>query len=171
MIFDTWDEVLRVLFLGASAYIALIAILRFSGKRTLAKMSAFDLVVTVALGSTLATILLSRDVALVEGATALMTLVVLQYAIAALAVRWRFAERLAKSDPRTLLKDGVIDTEALKRERVTRDEVLCAIRSQGFGDIADIASVVLETDGSFSVVSRARAGTRSALPTAGSRST
>jgi uncharacterized membrane protein YcaP (DUF421 family) len=65
-----------------------------------------------------------------------------------------------------LLRDGVIDAEALKRERVTHDEVLCAIRSHGFGDIADIAAVVLETDGSFSVVSRDRAGSRSALPTA-----
>jgi uncharacterized membrane protein YcaP (DUF421 family) len=164
MIFDTWDDLLRVLLMGASAYFALIAILRLSGKRTLAKMSAFDLVVTVALGSTLATILLSRDVALLEGMTALLTLVALQYLIAALSVRWRLIERIAKSDPRPLLRDGVIDARALKRERVTREEVLCAIRSNGFGDIADIAAVVLETDGSFSVVSHDRAGARSALP-------
>ncbi len=169
MIFDTWDGVFRVLLMGAAAYIALIGILRLSGKRTLAKMSAFDLVVTVALGSTLATILLSPDVALLEGMTALLTLVALQYAIAALSVRWRFAERLAKSDPRALLTNGVIDAEALKRERVTQGEVLCAIRSHGFGDIADIAAVVLETDGSFSVVSRDRAGARSALPSTRSR--
>ncbi len=164
MFFDTWDGVLRVLLMGATAYIALIGLLRLSGKRTLAKMSAFDLVVTVALGSTLATILLSREVALLEGVMAVVTLVVLQYAIAALSVRWRLAERLAKSDPRPLLTDGVIDAEALKRERVTEQEVLCAIRSHGFGDIADIAAVVIETDGSFSVVARERAGARSALP-------
>lgn len=164
MIFDTWDDVLRVFIMGASAYIALIAILRLSGKRTLAKMSAFDLVVTVALGSTLATILLSGDVALLEGMTAFLTLVALQYIIAALSVRSRLIERIAKSDPRQLLMDGVIDVEALKRERVTREEVMCAIRSNGFGDITDIASVVLETDGSFSVISQDRAGARSALP-------
>jgi uncharacterized membrane protein YcaP (DUF421 family) len=97
---------------GAAAHIALIGILRLSGKRTLAKMRAFDLVVGVALGSTLATILLSRDVARLEGMTAVLTLVALQYAIAALSVRWRFAERLVKSDPQPLLTNGVIDAES-----------------------------------------------------------
>jgi uncharacterized membrane protein YcaP (DUF421 family) len=112
MILDTWDDVFRVLLMGAAGYIALIGIFRLSGKRPLAKMSAFDLVVTVALGSTLATILLSRDVAPLEGMTAVLMLVALQYAIAALSVRWRFAERLLKSDPQPLLTNGVIDAEA-----------------------------------------------------------
>jgi hypothetical protein len=67
---------------------ALIAVLRWSGKRTLAKMNAFDLIVTVTLGSTLATILLSRDVALLEGLTALVLLVVLQLAASWLSVRF-----------------------------------------------------------------------------------
>ena len=60
---DLW----RIVIIGALIYPALIAILRLSGKRTLAKLNAFDLTVTVALGSTLATIPLSRDVALLEG--------------------------------------------------------------------------------------------------------
>jgi uncharacterized membrane protein YcaP (DUF421 family) len=63
MWFDTWSDVLRVLAVGAAAYGALVPPLRVSGKRTLAKLNAFDWVVSVALGSTLATILLSSDVA------------------------------------------------------------------------------------------------------------
>lgn len=164
MIFDNWDAIGRIVLLGASAYAALIILLRASGKRTLAKMSAFDLVVTVALGSTLATILLSRDVALAEGVAAFLTLVVLQFIIASLAARSRFAERLAKSAPRLLLLDGRIDEEALRRERVTRADLLFAVRSKGFGDIADIAAIVLEADGSLSVIARDSAGARSALP-------
>lgn len=164
MFFDGWTGVLRVLVMGTSAYCVLIAILRLSGKRTLAKMNAFDLVVTVALGSTLATILLTRDVALVEGVAALLVLVLLQYVIAALSVRSSWVARLAKSEARALLRDGVIDCTALRRERVTREEVLAAVRGAGIGDVDDVAAVVLETDGSFSVVARDRAGTRSALP-------
>lgn len=164
MFFNNWHDVLRVLLMGASAYLALIAILRLSGKRTLAKMNAFDLVVTVALGSTLATILLTRDVALVEGIAAFLVLVILQYAIAKASVHWKWVERLAKSNPRLLLKNGAIDREALRRERVTREEILCAVRSTGLGDLSYVAAVVLETDGSFSVISRERAGSRSALP-------
>lgn len=106
---DNWDALWRILLLGAAAYLALIALLRVSGKRTLAKLNAFDLVVTVALGSTLATIVLSRDVTLLEGLAALLMLIALQYVIAAMAVRWRVAERLAKSDPRPVLIDGVVD--------------------------------------------------------------
>lgn len=164
MFFDSWDGILQVLTLGILAYCAIIAILRISGKRTLAKMSAFDLVVTVALGSILATILLSKDVALAEGVAAFVVLVVLQYGIAALSVRSKTIEKLAKADARYLLRDGVIDRDALRKERVTREEVLCAVRSNGIGDLNDVAAVFLETDGTFSVVSKEKAGARTAFP-------
>lgn len=66
MFFDTWAGLGRTLMVGVLAYAALVSLLRISGKRTLSKMNTFDLVVTVALGSTLATVLLSKDVALAE---------------------------------------------------------------------------------------------------------
>lgn len=61
MWFDSWSDLARVLAVGASAYVTLVVVLRAAGKRTLAKLNAFDLIVTIALGSTLATILLSAD--------------------------------------------------------------------------------------------------------------
>ena len=70
MWFDDWSDIVRVLIVGTAAYVGLVALLRISGKRTLAKLNAFDLVVTVAFGSTLATILLSSDVSYAEGVTA-----------------------------------------------------------------------------------------------------
>ncbi len=91
MLFDSWGGLGRVLFVGVLAYGALVAILRISGKRTLTKLNAFDLVVTVALGSTLATVLLSKDVALVEGVMAMTVLVSLQFAITWLAHLARLA--------------------------------------------------------------------------------
>ena len=164
MVIDGWEYVARVLLMGVSAYVALILFLRLSGSRTLAKLSAFDLVVTVALGSTLATILLNRDVTLVEGVTAFATLILLQFAIAKLSVCTRVVERLVRSQAQVLVVDGVFDSEALRRERVTREEILSAIRSAGIGDVESVAAVVLETDGSLSVIERNRAGTRSAFP-------
>jgi uncharacterized membrane protein YcaP (DUF421 family) len=163
MLFDSVTGLARVILLGASAYIALITILRISGKRTLAKMNAFDLVVTIALGSTLATILLTKDVALAEGVIAFAVLVLLQFVIAFLAIRSGRVERLVKSQARILLTDGAIDQRALRKERVTESEVHCAVRAAGFGDLSKVAAVVLETDGSFSVVALADAGDRSAL--------
>ena len=71
MFLQTWSDLGRIILIAVLTYPALILVLRLSGKRTLAKMNAFDLVVTVALGSTLATILLSRDVSYLEGLLAL----------------------------------------------------------------------------------------------------
>src|SRR5919106_4441321 len=87
MLFDSWAGLGRVLLVGTLAYAALVLLLRISGKRTLTKLNAFDLAVTVALGSTLATVLLSSSVALAEGVLALGLLISLQYLITWLSVR------------------------------------------------------------------------------------
>ena len=79
--FSGWESLARTLVVGLLAYTVLIVFLRISGNRTLSKMNAFDLIVTVALGSTLATVLLSKDVALAEGALALGLLISLQFII------------------------------------------------------------------------------------------
>ena len=79
MFFQGWTGLWLVV--GTLAYIALVLLLRISGKRTLAKFNAFDFVVTVALGSTLATILLNNSIALAEGILALALLIGLQYVI------------------------------------------------------------------------------------------
>ena len=69
--FDNWESVSRTLIIGVIAYVALIFMLRISGKRTLSQMKEFDFIVTVALGSTLATVLLSKDVTLASGTLAM----------------------------------------------------------------------------------------------------
>jgi uncharacterized membrane protein YcaP (DUF421 family) len=89
MWFDAWSGVWRTLLVGAAAYVTLVTVLRVSGKRTPAKLSAFDLVVTVAVGSTLATILLNADVSFAEGAAALVLLAALQFVAASIAARGR----------------------------------------------------------------------------------
>ena len=78
MSFNGWFPLLRTTVVGVLAYAALVVFLRFSGKRTLAKMNAFDLIVTVSLGSTVATIALSEDVALVQGLLGLALLIALR---------------------------------------------------------------------------------------------
>lgn len=84
----------------------MVLLLRVSGKRTLTKMNAFDLVVTVALGSTLATVLLTKSVALAEGLTAFVLLIFLQFVLTWLSVRSRAVSRLVKSEPTLLVYQG-----------------------------------------------------------------
>ena len=169
MFFDSWAGLGRTLIVGVLAYASLVLLLRVSGKRTLSKMNAFDLVVTVALGSTLATILLSKDVALAEGLVAFATLIALQYAIAWLSVRSATVGDLVKAEPTLLFHHGEFLRGALRRERVTEGEVRAAVRQQGIGALAEVAAVVLETDGSFSIVQRAPGGSDHASALAGVR--
>ena len=83
-----------------------MAFLRVSGKRTLSKLNAFDLVVTVALGSVLATVVLNSDVSLIEGLLAFVLLCALQYKIAWLSTRLRRFREIIKSEPSLLLRSG-----------------------------------------------------------------
>jgi uncharacterized membrane protein YcaP (DUF421 family) len=163
MFFDSWGGLLRVVVVGACAYVSLVVVLRLSGKRTLAKMNAFDLVVTVALGSTLATVLLSSDVALAEGMLGLAVLVGAQLAVAWISVRSRRFRAAVKSSPTLLVWQGRLRDRVLREQRVSRAEVLQAVRSQGLGGLDQVAAVVLETDGTFSVVPAKSAGDLGAL--------
>lgn len=152
MFFDDWAGIWRTVVVGALAYIGLVAFVRVAGKRTLSKMNAFDLIVTVALGSTLATILLSRDVALAEGLTAFALLIFLQFSITWLSVRTSFVPGLVKSEPSLLAYRGEIVRDTLRGERVSESEVFQAVRQAGFAGLEDTHAVVLETDGNFSVI-------------------
>lgn len=152
MFFDTWSGLLRVVVVGPLAYLALILFLRISGKRTLTKLNAFDLVVTVALGSTLSSIILSKSVALLEGILALATLIALQYLITWSSVRSSRVQAMIKAEPTLLAHEGELIEGAMRRQRMTRDDVLSALRSEGLDDLSQAAAVVLETDGSISVI-------------------
>jgi len=150
--FESWAGLGRVLVVGTIAYVALVAILRISGKRTLTKLNAFDLVVTVALGSTLATVLLSKSVALAEGILAMGLLVSCQFAISWLSVRSPGFQALVKSEPTLLMRRGQFLEGSLRSQRITREEILAALRSEGLADAAEAEAVILETDGSIAVV-------------------
>lgn len=150
--FNGWGNLLRVIVVGMLAYAALVFFLRISGNRTLSKMNAFDLIVTVALGSTLATVLLSKDVALAEGAVAMALLISLQFIITWFSVRTAWVRRLVTGEPLMLLYRGEFITTSMRKARVTQDEVQSAIRGSGIADVTAVEAVVLETDGSMSVI-------------------
>ncbi len=154
MFFESWAGILRTLVIGALAYGALIMLLLISGKRTLTKLNAFDLVITVALGSTLATVLLSKDVALAEGITAFVLLIGLQFVVTWSSVRWPAFSRLVKADPTLLFYQGRMLAGPLRQQRVTESEVRAVIRAMGHSVMDEVEAVILETDGSFSVLPR-----------------
>ena len=163
MFFSGWSTLVRTLVIGVLAYINLIVLLRISGRRTLSKMNAFDLIVTVALGSTFATILLNRNVSLAEGTLALALLIGLQYLVTWTSVRAGWVRKLVTGEPALLLYQGQMLDGAMQAARVTEDEVRSAVRSSGIAALDEVEAVVLETDGNFSVVKKGSGTSRSSL--------
>lgn len=150
--FENWQGVIRVLIIAVLGYVSLILFLRISGKRTLTKMNAFDLVITIALGSAFATVVLNKSVTLAEGATAFAMLILMQYIVTWLSVRSVAFQSLVKSQPTLLLFRGQLLRQNMTQERFTEEEIGAAVRAAGGAGLDDVAAVVLETDGSLSVI-------------------
>lgn len=153
-LFDGWSGVLRVLIIAPAAYAALVLILRLSGKRSLSKLNAFDFVITIAIGSTLASIITSKSLALVEGLTALGLLVGMQFLVTAASVRCKRFNHLIKAEPALLLRDGRMLTRAMRRARITEGEIAAAARAAGVDRPDQLDAVFLETDGSLTALRR-----------------
>lgn len=146
MLFGGWAELRHILYVGVASYFMLILLLRISGKRTLSKLNAFDLVVTVALGSTLSSALLQRSVSIAGAGLAFALLIGLQFTITWLSVRSSWFNQFIKSEPTVLFYEGRFLDTALKKERVTREEILSALRSQGISRIEEVSAVFIESN-------------------------
>ena len=103
-------------------------------------------------GSTLSAGLLSKDVALVEIIAAFALLVGLQFLITFTMTRWPRMEGIVKTEPRIVFRHGQYLERAMRVERLTRREIDAAIRAANAADSDKVAAVILETDGSLSVV-------------------
>jgi uncharacterized membrane protein YcaP (DUF421 family) len=139
--FAGWGAIVRTVVAGTATYLVLIVVLRISGPRTLAKWYAFDLIITVALGSTFANGVLSRDIAIAQAIAGFVLLVVLQF--------------LVNPSPVLLLARGTMVEANMKHSRVTKADICKAVRSAGHGSLEQVAVVVLEPDGTFTVLGRA----------------
>jgi uncharacterized membrane protein YcaP (DUF421 family) len=150
--FSGWPSLLRILLVGVPTYLVVLAMLHFGGKHALAKTNAYGLVVTVALGSALASAVLTREVSLSDGVLAIGLLLALQYLLSTLVSRFSWVGSRLTQRPTMLVRNGRMLRRAMRKERVTDSEVLAAIRKHGIDSVEAVAAVVLETDGSFSVI-------------------
>lgn len=152
--FNGWESIARTATIAVLAYPAMLMLVRLNGHRTLAQLNAFDFIVTVALGSTLATALLSKDVALAQGIVAFAFLIGMQHGLSRTATWSNQLERLLNGEPTLLACRGEMLFKAMKKSRITNDEVLAALRSEGLSSLKEAEAVVLETNGRLSVVRR-----------------
>lgn len=152
MYFQGWPIIWETVILSSLMYVAIIIILRTSGKRTLSSFNAFDFLITVTIGSITATTILSKSTKLVDGLASIITLVLLQYVVAKLAVYSKTFSKVIKSDPTLLYYDGDFIMENLKKSRVSKDDILQEVRINSGVTIDKVHSVILEANGKLAVV-------------------
>ena len=138
------------------AYIGVIVVLRLSGKRSLAKWNIFDFVITIAIGTTLATTVMSTGDTneMRKGIMGFLLLVIFQYTITTLSVQFNWFASIIKSKPTLVAYDGKYLDKIMRQQRLTKSEVLAAMRQQGIANLSEVGAVILETNGTLSVLGK-----------------
>jgi uncharacterized membrane protein YcaP (DUF421 family) len=150
--FSGWDPIIRTVVSTVTTYVALVALIRLAGSRVLAKWYAFDLIVTVALGSSFASGLLSEKVTITQALTGFVLLIALQFIVSWGVLHWSFLRVVVNPRPSLLLHNGAFVDGSMRRQRVGEADVRAAVRAHGFASLKDVAAVILEADGTFSVI-------------------
>ncbi len=147
-----WTNLVKIALLGLMGYVALISLLRISGKRSLSQLNAFDLVVTVSMGSILATIMLDQKVSIFDGIVALLTLLILQWIFTKATKKSKKLDDILTADPSLLFYNGKFCEKALKKERIQKEEIIQSARKDGNLSMDQVKAVILEPNGNLSVL-------------------
>lgn len=150
--FDDWGTLLRIVISSAAVYFCIVLFHRISGKRSTSQLNNFDWVVTVMIGSIGASTAVLANVPLIEGMTSIITLLVLQYAVTKYSSLSPEFANLIVCEPRVVFYEGQFLPEAMRKERLTRQEIECAMRSEGIHDFDEVAAVIFESDAKLTVV-------------------
>ncbi|MGJ8550729.1 DUF421 domain-containing protein [Winogradskyella wichelsiae] len=144
-------SILLIILSSTGIYLAVIIYTRIFGKRSFSKMSSFDFAMTVAVGSIIATTILSETVNLLEGAVGLLMVYILQL-VAAYLRRYNWFEKQIDNQP-TLIMDGqTILYKNLKAVRLTEGDLRSKIREANVTKLSDIKAVIFETTGNLVVL-------------------
>ena len=147
-----WPSFGRVILLVVVAYFSLTALIRLFGKRTISKMNPGDFVITVAVGSLAANLIINKDVPLVIGLTALVSLLGLQFLTEWVTSHVSRLRQMMDGSPVLLVHNGQMLQHNMRRENVDEEDIFAVLREHGLGRVSDAQAVVLEIDGSFSVI-------------------
>jgi uncharacterized membrane protein YcaP (DUF421 family) len=154
MMFESWASMGHVALRVVIVYLAIVAVFRIIGEQALAKMSAYDLIVSITLGELVASIPLTHDLALLDGLAAILVFVGLQELIRWAQSRSKKIRAVVVEEPRLIVWNGEILADRLHKWNLTKREVLAAVRDKGLAHLDQAQAVVLENDGEWSVVER-----------------
>jgi len=133
-------------------YLTLLVGLRLTGKRQVGQLTPFDLLLLLLLSNAVQNAMVGPDTSVWGGLVAAATLFALNRVVDRFARGSETATRLVEGSPTILIRRGAILEESLSRERITRDDLLRALREHGVDDVTSVRSAILEVDGSISVL-------------------
>jgi len=135
-------------------YVFLVVGLRVFGKRELAQLNPFDLVVLLSLSNTVQNAIIGNDVSLTGGLLGAFTLLSVNYVVVRFLFGHRRLDQIVQGKPTVLIRDGRVVRKALARELITPAELLNVLHRQGFARLAEVDYCELEPGGTFSVRAR-----------------
>lgn len=153
---EKWFEasttsLLAIVLTAVGIYIATIIFTRIAGKRSFSKMSSFDFAMTVAIGSLIATTVLSNSVSLLQGIVGMAAVYTLQISVAIFR-RFDFVEKLIDNKPLLLMDGRDILHKNLKKARVTESDLRSKLREANVLELSQVRAVIFETTGDIAVL-------------------
>jgi uncharacterized membrane protein YcaP (DUF421 family) len=136
----------------AVIYVFLVVGLRLLGKRELGQMNVYDLVLIIVLANAVQNAMVGNDTTLVGGLIAALTLLILNRIFTLLMAKSDRLEKFMVGEPVLIVNDGVLLEDRCKKEGITREQVMAALREHGLERLEDAHMCVLEVDGAISVV-------------------
>lgn len=141
---------------ASAIFFILYVLVRIMGKRELGQMTPFELIVLVVIGDLVQQGVTHNDYSLFGALLAVTTMGFWALALSWATFLWRRAESLLDGEPRVIVKDGEIVRENLRRDRLTRAEILSEMRLAGIGHLSEVEWAILEPRGKMSFIQRRR---------------
>ena len=151
---SVWEKVAR----AAMIYFFILLAFRFSGKRQVGQLTPFDLVVLLVISNVVQNAIIGPDNSLTGGIIGAITILVLNYLVVELSFRFKGVRRVLEAQPTLLVHNGRVLRENLRKERVTMDELLAALRRNGLTSPDHVRFAVLEETGNIRVIPRTTSG-------------
>ncbi len=137
---------------GLAIYLILLLIVRLSGRRTLSQMTPFDLILILVISETTQQAMVGDDFSITNAVVLVVTLFSIDIGLSFAKRHWPKAERVIDGVPTLLIVNGEPDMDALRKSRVSMDDIAEATRRQGIPDLRHVRYAVLEVSGHISVI-------------------
>jgi len=157
-LFSSWARLTEVSLSALLFFIIIIAMVRLLGKRTTGQFNNFDWIITVAVGSLAASGILLKDVATADALAAIVVLAACQYLTTVWVQRTKLGSKVVRAKPSLLVHKGRYMRDAMRKERISEEEIRTALREEGLIDIEQTNWVIMETNGKLTVIAKEDAG-------------